>query len=124
MCLQLYFASYSPGQRASILSKMRSAFPIASAMAHSIPQGFVSGSLSFRAARIVAVNKDCVFPLLFHLESSSGNGDGRITPQFLHFDGSFRENFGKDDSPLPFPILVNLKGDFQNRTKFRALSLW
>ncbi len=49
------------GHRSSIFSRMCSASLIASEMAHSIPQGLLSGSWSLRAARIVAANRIAYF---------------------------------------------------------------
>lgn len=65
------------GQRSSTFCKMRSAFSTESVMAHSIAQGVLPLSLSFRAARIVAA-KDCVFLPGSSTESSSGNGEDSV----------------------------------------------
>ena len=49
------------GQRSSIFARMRSALSIASERTHSMPQGLLSGLLSFRAARIVAAKRIAYF---------------------------------------------------------------
>ncbi len=57
------FATPSVGQSSSIFSRMRLAFSIVSAMAHSrAGHGLSPISLSFRAVRIVAAKRIAYFP--------------------------------------------------------------